>query len=115
MKCKKERSPNRYLWHKLDGRAVTTDDITSNLNQMNKSTWNAYESLPHPTKYRARIRTIPNAPKPLIDKPNTKKQQYPQSSYPFNNSSTLPRPPKAKLNVEKVSCFEMKEPFLSLY
>ena len=121
MKYKIERSPNNTLLHTLGSRAVTTDDTTSNTNQINNSTSYAYVSLPHPpTKCRARIRAMQNAPEPLIDKPITKDQQCPPSSYPYNKSSTLPRPHRVKLNMEKredkkVSCFEMKEPFLSWY
>jgi hypothetical protein len=90
---------------------VTTDDITINTNQIKKFASYAYGSLPHPpTKCRARITNGQQDSETMIAMPTTKYQQYPPSSYPYNMSSTLPRPPKLKLKLKKredkkVSCF----------
>ena len=95
----------------MDSGEVTRDDITSNTNQMKKSTKYSYESLPHqPTKYIARITDGQEASETMIATATTKYQQGPPSSYHYNKSSTLPRSPKIKLKLEtrednEVSCF----------
>ena len=90
----------------MDSGEVTTDDITSNTNQMNKSAWYSYGSLPHQhTKCKAKITDRQHLQETLLSKPTKTHQKC-----PYNKSSTLPRPPKVKLNMEKgedkkVSCF----------
>ena len=70
---------------------MPTVNITSNTNQMNKSAW--YGSLPY--KCRARISDRNQGP-------TTKYQQCPLSIDQHNKSSTLPRPHKLKLNMQKM-------------
>ena len=96
-KYKKGRSPNNTTWQKVYSRAVPIDEITSNTNQMNKPAW--YGSLPY--KCRARIADRQQEPETLLGRPTTKYQHYPLSSDQLNKYSTLPRPPKSKLYMQK--------------
>ena len=94
---KKERSQNSNPWQKLYSTAMPIDDITSNTYQMNRPAW--YGSLPY--KCRARIADRNQAPETLLGSPTTKYQQCSRSIDQLNKSSTLPRPPKSKLYMQK--------------